>query len=536
VSIKDSNTKIFKLLSLSIFSGLILSASWPMNGFSPLLFIGFIPLLFVEDHFFQQNSRGGKKLIFYSYPAFFVWNLLTTWWVYKATLFGGAAAVICNSFFMAMVFQAFHFTRVKKGNFIGYSSFIIYWIGFEYLHLNWDLSWPWLSLGNGFATYTKWIQWYEYTGILGGSLWILILNIYLFLIIKRYIHNNFHSLKEIVLHGIATLLLIFVPYFISYYIYLNYHEKINPIHVVVVQPNIDPYNEKFSGSEEAQLTKFITLARSMVDEKTDYLIGPETALPSGIWEEEMQHSYSIRLLNSFLLSYPHLKIITGLSSYRHIEKKETGTTREASDASLKYEAYNTSIQLGPSGEIQIYHKSKLVPGVEQMPYPAIFKYIEKFAIDLGGTSGSLGKQEERTVFHSKEKISVCAAICYESIYGDFMSGFIRNGANLLFVITNDGWWGDTPGYKQHLNYGRLRAIEFRRSMARSANTGISCFIDSRGEISQPTEWWKAAVIKAEINSNDEITFYARHGDYIGRICASLSILLFLISLLIKKKH
>jgi apolipoprotein N-acyltransferase len=97
-------------------------------------------------------------------------------------------------------------------------------------------------------------------------------------------------------------------------------------------------------------------------------------------------------------------------------------------------------------------------------------------------------------------------------------------------MTNDGWWGDTPGYKQHLIYGRLRAIETRRSIARSANTGISCFINERGDILQPTAWWKACVIKASINDNSEKTFYSQRGDIIGRVCFYVSgiVLLFVI--------
>src|SRR5207247_2436074 len=111
------------------------------------------------------------------------------------------------------------------------------------------------------------------------------------------------------------------------------------------------------------------------------------------------------------------------------------------------------------------------------------------SIDLGGTSGSLGMQKERTVFKTQSTINnpqsaifIAPAICYESIYGDFLSAYIRNGAEFIAVITNDGWWGDTPGYIQHENYARLAAIEFRRDIARSANTGISCFINQKGDI------------------------------------------------------
>jgi apolipoprotein N-acyltransferase len=120
-------------------------------------------------------------------------------------------------------------------------------------------------------------------------------------------------------------------------------------------------------------------------------------------------------------------------------------------------------------------------------------------------------------------------ICYESIYGDFVREYILNGADLIFIITNDGWWDDTPGYRQHLLYGRLRAIEMRRSIARSANTGISCFINQRGDILQKTGWWNKTAIKGTLNKNEEITFYARTGDTIGRVFSFLAVFLFLIA-------
>jgi apolipoprotein N-acyltransferase len=152
-----------------------------------------------------------------------------------------------------------------------------------------------------------------------------------------------------------------------------------------------------------------------------------------------------------------------------------------------------------SGTIQIYHKSKLVPGVEKMPWPAVFKYIEKFAIDLGGISGSLGMQEERVAFFTQDKkFAAGPIVCYESVYGEYVGEYVKKGANFLAIITNDGWWGDTPGYRQHLQYGALRAIETRRSIVRSANTGITATINQKGEIENKTLWWKEAAIKTTL--------------------------------------
>jgi apolipoprotein N-acyltransferase len=116
-------------------------------------------------------------------------------------------------------------------------------------------------------------------------------------------------------------------------------------------------------------------------------------------------------------------------------------------------------------------------------------------------------------------------ICYESVFGEFFARFVRNGARVMFIITNDGWWGNTPGHRQHFDFASLRAIETRRSIARSANTGISAFINQRGDDLDATGYWVPAAIKGSINANREITFYVRHGDYLARMSSVLSIVL-----------
>ncbi len=152
-----------------------------------------------------------------------------------------------------------------------------------------------------------------------------------------------------------------------------------------------------------------------------------------------------------------------------------------------------------------------------MPLIHYLPFIENFAIDLGGTVGSLGMNPDQTPFSINDNLKIAPVICYESVYGEFLNRFIQNGANVIFVITNDGWWGNTAGHRQHMLFSVLRAIETRRSVARSANTGISCFINQRGDISQRTDYWVPAVIREKINANDKITFYVKYGDYIGRI-------------------
>lgn len=521
-----------------IISSLLLFAGWPAGGFAPLLLVAWIPALTLEDYYFVNRKTVRHKQVFgYGYLLFILWNILTTWWIYFATGFGMAAAIICNSLFMATVFSLFHFVRCRLGSHIGYLSLLVFWTGFEYLHLHWDLSWPWLTLGNGFASYPKLVQWYEFTGILGGTVWILLCNVLVYQVIRPLLSSapvsqNYNRLISF------TAGVILLPVVLSEIMYYSYTEKLQPVKVAVVQPNIDPYHEKFgSMSGEEQVAKMLQLSASLVDSSTDYLVAPETALPFSIWEDQLPNNRDIRTLKSFLKTYPNMQLITGAAtSVQYKGKPPTITARQFSDSPEYYDSYNTALQLDAAGNIQIYHKSQLVIGVEKIPYPKIFGYFEKFAIDLGGAAGSLGTQPEPSVFKAPSGMIVAPAICYESIYGDYIREYIQKGARLIFIITNDGWWGNSPGYRQHLVYASLRAIETRRSIARSANTGISAFINQRGDIIEQTGWWVPAILQRSINANDALTYYVRYGDYIGIICSAGSILLFLSALFRHKKN
>ena len=134
-------------------------------------------------------------------------------------------------------------------------------------------------------------------------------------------------------------------------------------------------------------------------------------------------------------------------------------------------------------------------------------------------------------------LGLIPAICYESVFGEHIAAHVRNGGNLIAIITNDGWWADSPGYRQHLSFASIRAIESRRDVVRSANTGISCFVDRTGVIHQATPWWVPTAIRGSVHLNNELTFYVRHGDQLGRVAIVFAVLLLLLSLarLVKKR-
>lgn len=515
---------------LSVVSGLLLSLAW--LGFPGwTLFFAFIPLL-VLDRYLVDNKFAFRSVSFWghSFLAFLIWNGLTTWWIAHATLVGALMAILVNSFLMSLVFWLAHIARRNFTKNLGYIAWIVFWITFEFFHFHWEIEWPWLTLGNGFANQVKMVQWYEFTGTLGGSLWILVMNVLLFKLFVVIKQKTGSYLSRIGLAA-GVLLVLFVPVIYSLFSYTSYTEKENPKNVVVVQPNVDPYSESFDHSAEMEkLDNLIRLAESKADGETDFIVGPETIFESPLlnWDEaNLSYNPYYQKLALLTQRYPKAEMVFGATTLRFYndEKSATRTARKYQDKF--YDVFNSAIFIEKNEQYQVYHKSILVNGVEKIPFMKYLGFLREIFIDLGGASGSLGSQDEASVFVSHDGTRIAPVICYESVFGEYLTSYVKKGAGLIFIITNDGWWKNTPGYKQHISFARLRAVETRRSIARSANTGISCFINQRGDVIQPTGWWTATAIKGQLNVNDELSFYVKYGDYIARISLFVSVMLVL---------
>ncbi|MEA3444737.1 MAG: apolipoprotein N-acyltransferase [Bacteroidota bacterium] len=525
----------------ALTSGVLLSLAWTqwMNGL--ILMLAYVPLLFVEDNLYRQRHINKSVVAFYySFISFIIWNLATTWWLAEISKPGMLVIVILNSICMASVFWAFHFSKRLLGIKTGYFLFVFFWIAFEYLHLNWELSWSWLNLGNGLGKNIEIIQWYKFTGTLGGSLWILTANIIILFGLIKII--KFKTFRAGIYNFIVVFLLILIPISISFFIFYSDEDKGNPCNIVIIQPNIDPFTEKFDGlNEQEQINLLINLAKQKADISTDYFIAPETALFKSIWEDKLNINQGVRQIIAFLQNYPDAKFIIGAVTKKkyQIAENRSPVARKLEGANIYYDEYNSALQITAGGKIEIYHKSNLVIGVEKMPFPKTLGFLEKLTIDLGGTNASLDTDDEPVVFSDKAgNCNIATLICYESVFGEYLNKSVRKGANAVAIITNDGWWGETPGYIQHLRYSQIRAIETGRGIARSANTGISCFINQKGELLQASKFGNEDVIKGTISPNSKFTFYTTNGDYIGRIASFLAVLgiLFTIVGALKKQN
>ena len=523
-----------KELKLSLISGLLMALAWPTYGLSFLAFFGITPLLYLVELINKgQYKRKGWSVFGYSYLAFFIWNIITTWWIYNSTGFGAAFAILCNSSFYAIILTIYRWSLTRLPQKTAYLFLISFWMAFEKFHLNWDFSWPWLNLGNVFSESIYWIQWYEYTGAFGGTLWVLLVNF----IGLKYLRNYFGGtpLKNVLKAYIPQLLWIAIPIVISMAIYLNTTEREESTKVVVLQPNLDPYQEKYqyTNPQLLQLTKEVTA--DQLDESVDFLLTPEGYFDEGYGLNLSDYRLGAfyQDIKAFTAQHPSLSLVTGAQSIRFypVSKKAPSVTANRLNNGAWYDVYNSVFHFENELKDDYYHKSKLVVGVEYMPYK---KYLEpiigEFLLDFGGTIATRGVQKNRTVFTNKAGIKTAPIVCYESIYGAYVTEYVRNGAQFLSILTNDAWWGNTQGHQQLFSYARLRAIENRRAIARSANTGISGFINTKGEVQQTLGYEEKGALSGLVPLNSQLTFYSIYGDYLARWSIFLFGLFFLIAL------
>lgn len=520
--------------SLVLLSAAFLSIPFLVPHCGLFSLFGLVPLLMMERIVTLSGMRRGW---IYHYSTFVLWNAATTFWVCNATVGGGLFAIFANAFQMSVVFGLFRYSRKFFSGALPYIFLAALWIAWERLYFSAQISWPWLVLGNSFARNIQLVQWYEFTGQLGGSLWIWTSNLLIFGLMTALSDGSWAfrwnvKAKAAYICGLAIVLV--APPVLSKVMYENYRETSDPVEVLVLQPNIDPYNKFQAMSQDTQTAILLEQIREALPDRYSpsrdsslkaaplLAVAPET-FTGDVVTNYVQDGRTFRRFVSFLEDYPGVSLLFGASSHTFIysEDAPSVTARKISDGKW-YESHNSALVTDGTGRYGLFHKNRLVPAVEMTPYPAFFCRVDDM---LGGVMGRCIGQGDVSLLDCAYPVG--CAICYESVYGEYCTEYVKKGAELLAVITNDAWWKDTPGYRQHLSYASLRAIETRRDIVRSANTGISALINQRGEILQKTSWWEPTVIRGTVNLNDEETFYVRNGDIAGRISVFVSGLLLL---------
>lgn len=517
IGLRPAFRKQFEFFLLSTLGGFIMCAGFPPSSLFPLVLFGFIPLFRIENSFYRGEINQ-RWFLYYAFNFFLIWNWGTTFWIANTAFFPGIVGMLINSGLMTLVTWWISWIHRKAG--IGWYFGILFiagWLTFEFFHLRWDLSWPWLNLGNSLASWPILAQWYEYTGALGGSLWILALNYIFFRLVQK--HGLGRSLFK--WRTLATWLgWLLVPVIASVVLYFSTPISGPEMSAVVINPNIEPHYEKFAQDADTKWTIYEKLLQQALESDPELIMLPETVFDRINLDNIELNPYIDRVRNLLELQNSRSRVMFGVSAFRlfsgePVDRSSVRTSLGQDGQSFQWEVYNSAILLG-NDTIPVYHKQKLVPGAEIFPYRHLLFFLNPIIDKLGGSIEGYGRIASQDVFEFGQT-KLAPVICYESIYGEYMRKYIAKGANVIGVVTNDGWWGDTEGHLQHYQFAALRAIEYRRSVLRSANMGASGAFDQRGdEIVSPNDYGVSAVIPVKVTLNDTLTFYAIWGDFLGR--------------------
>ena len=521
----------YTLIGLSVMGGILSGLAWTGWCSGLILLIAFVPFFLIENYVFENLKRFTPNAFFiFILPGFVIFSIISLAWMRVASITGAICVIMGLSFLMSFTTWMAHIVRLRAGNLAGFISIITLWLTYEFISLNVNIISPWINLGNGLSKDILFIQWYEVTGTAGGSLWILSSNLFLTIILIKSLTKK----RSNTFYILIWLSIIIIPSAISIYRYYTIEQNYQKgSEVVIVQPNTDPYTEKFTIPFEDQLKKVITMANSKITDKTDWVITPETTIDDPANLDDLANDKYVKMIKVIAIQNPGINVVTGLVTYRlypPMKDPPTVSARRIDASGLFYDHFNSAVQIDSGKSFEIYHKSKLVPGIEMQFSNGPGRFITRILPYLGGTKWGYGLQKDRIYFeHSATSMKIGPVICYESVFGKFVTEYVKKGAEALFIITNDGWWKNTNGYKQHLYFASLRAIETRRPVARAANTGVSCIIDIRGKRNVETVWWTKAVIKGIIYPETRITTYVKYGDYLLWISVIISgIILFIV--------
>jgi len=519
---------------LLILSGVLLGISFPPFPFPCQLFMffGLIPYLYV----IEQKTRL-IDINRSSYLTFFVFGLITLYWVGSwqknadpFLMISGILLLFVNPLFLLIPSTLLYFSRKVLLQRLTLFLFPLFWVTYEYAYMITDLSFPWLTLGDGLSHFTAFIQIADIIGTLGLSIVIVLINVLLY---KGFI--NFKLKRKIAYYNLAAAVIIYSFILIYGFIKLNnFKLSDRTIRVGLIQPNINPWEKWDTGSLNDFTRLYLDFSRKAVKEGAKLIVWPETAIPvyllSGSYDQTLDSIYNF-------VSKNNVYLLTGMPDIRYYHKPEKMPSDVKYNSNIGYYAtYNAILLFSPDTRmVQRYGKMKLVPFGERVPFVDLFPFIGKIIKwGVGITGWNVGK--DTTVFKIKDNdlngglngtandtVKIDGLVCYESIYPIFVSEFVRRGAQFITVVTNDSWYGNSSGPYQHKEMSVLRAVENRRSVIRAANGGISCIIDPLGRTRIHSQMFTRTFLVGNVIIQNDETFFTKHAYLVPVLSSVFSI-------------
>jgi apolipoprotein N-acyltransferase len=507
-----------KKILKSLLTAVLLSLSFPPLTLGFLAYFALIPFfLLLEDLSYKESIRWG-------YLTGLFTNIGTLYWINWVTVPGAFAAILYLPVYFIFYAVLHTFLRKRLGNKYLFICIPFLWTGMEFIRSLGVLGFPWNSLAYTQTYYLSLIQYVSFTSVFGVSFWIVTINVLILSIMK-----NASNIKKVVAYLIILILLFLLPWFYGQLVIpdedVDTKEKIR---VGLVQGNVDPYLKWDDEFIDENLVIYDSLSNQLNDTQLDLIIWPETATPVYL-RDSFKYKKAIRKI----VNNQNVCLITGTPDYKHLPDHS-------------YMTYNAAFLFTPlSNAVEVYRKLHLVPFGERVPFTETFPLLKKFleSLEMGEGNFSPGKEivsfkvpilKKKKRFN-QESFSAPVLICFESMFSDFARKFVKNGAEILIIITNDAWFDKTSAPYHHAQAAVFRAIENRISIARCANTGVSLFIDSYGKTTKSTSILKKATLIQDLAVRKKTTFFTQYGHVFSITVTLLNILPIVVALFSGKK-
>lgn len=479
---------------LSVLSGILIGLSYPPSPLGFLAWFGLIPLIHILLNSSIVNS------IKWSFITGIIVNIITVYWLGLNSGAGLASAIIsmvAAILYLSIFWMLFGFLSSWHHKMTGYglSLLPLLWVSIEYLRSFGPLSFPWINLALTQTFSLPLIQIADVTGSMGISFWIVVLNVIIYIAI-----NSKGAEKYILSIGALLLLVIFLLGFFRISSIQNKDSE-NEVRAAIVQPNIDPNLKWEQNFRDSIFNTMDSLHNEAIKLDPDFILWPEAALPT-----YLRINYSNRRSILQKVKKSNIPLLTGTPD--RIKRR---------DNQIDY--YNASMFIKPDGSTKMYYKMHLVPFAESIPFSNYFPSLKK--LNFGQANWTAGS--EYTIFNV-DNIAFANLICYESSIPKIARKFVNLGAKFITIETNDSWCGHSSGVYQHFQIAKMRAVENRIPIARSANTGVSALILPTGKVNKKIPFNKQEVFLASIPIKNIPSFYTKYGDWFALICTLISVI------------
>lgn len=525
----------------------MLGFSFPPSHFGILACFGLIPLLVALDEVEKTRSAFG-----FIYAAMLVFHMITLNWTGGYAhmndpymMIAGAVTMTVHPLFYFLPLGAYLFVRKRAGKNVALASLPFAWVAYEYSHTLSEWSFPWITLGNTQSYDIGRIQFIEYTGVIGLSFWIMVLNVLGYFLYKSLLVNGTTIRSSLNVTLGASILLIYLLPTIHGRFLLSQNaqseivnaQSAGTITVGMIQSNVDPW-EKWKQSGFETIDMYLRMTDSLVKNarnKPDLVLWPETAMPYYILTKRNESTLGMVREKIFKIGVP---VLFGLPHAVYYDDTTLAppSAKRIQSTGERYDAFNATAFIQPGvNEIPWYGKMKFVPIAERVPYADAFYVFDflRWGVGIGGWQ--LGR--DSVIFQEKKTgARFSSMICYESVYPEFVASFVKRGAEFIAIVTIDSWWDHMSGAYQHHQYAIFRAIENRRWIARCAVGGFSSYIDPSGNVYDKTDLFTQAVLSRSIEGRTELTFFTEHGEWVGKLCAIASGLFVLFTLSRRRQH